>query len=267
MNRIRLTIEYDGTAYAGWQRQPNGLSIQEVIEAALQHIVGHPVQVVSSGRTDAGVHARGMVAHFETDRELPMSAYREGANAQLPTDIAITDAVPVPPEFHARYSARAKRYRYTLHSGATRSPLAARFSWHLRSPLDIESMRVAAAGLIGCHDFAAFRSSGCVAKTTVREIFAIHLKRHGAQLHIDVIGSGFLRNMVRVIVGTLVEVGRGKRTAEDVRQLLASGDRDRAGVTAPPQGLCLMQVWYDGEPATWIADLKPCKSCQKTLDN
>jgi len=267
MNRIRLTIEYDGTNYVGWQRQPNGLSIQEVVESALQQVVGHTVQVVSSGRTDAGVHARGMVAHFDTNFDLPMTAYREGVNAHLPVDIAITDAVVVSPEFHARYSALAKRYRYTLNIGATRSPLAARYSWHLRSPLDLESMRVAAAYLVGHHDFAAFRSSGCVAKSTVRDIFSIQIKTHGRMQYIDVIGSGFLRNMVRVIVGTLVEVGRGKRMTDEVQQLLVTCDRDRAGATAPPQGLCLMQVWYDGEPAQWRADLKPCKSCQKTLDN
>jgi len=267
MNRIRLTIEYDGTDYVGWQRQPNGLSVQEVVELALQQVVGHPVQIISSGRTDAGVHARGMVVHFDTSCVLPMTAYREGVNAHLPMDIVITDAMLVSPEFHARYSALAKRYRYTLSIGATRSPLASRFSWHLRSPLDIESMRVAAESLVGRHDFAAFRSSGCVAKSTIREIFSIRIKRHGRMQYIDVIGSGFLRNMVRVIVGTLVEVGRGKRTADEVRQLLVSCDRDRAGATAPPQGLCLMQVWYDGEPGCWSADLKPCKSCQKTLDN
>ncbi len=267
MNKIKLTIEYDGTAYVGWQRQPNGTSVQTLVEQALAEICGQTVQIVSSGRTDAGVHARGMVAHFETDRELPVSAFREGVNSHLPADIAVVAAERVSADFHARYDALAKRYRYSICMGPVRSPIHSRFSWHIKKDLVLVRMKQAASLLVGKHDFAAFRSSGCDARTTVREIFAVEIKKHGRMLHIDIIGSGFLRNMVRVIAGTLVEVGAGKRGPDEVRELLSGGQRELSGVTAPPQGLCLMQVWYEGDLDAWQAEIKPCKSCQKSLDN
>jgi tRNA pseudouridine38-40 synthase len=208
MRTIRLTIEYDGGAYSGWQFQANGLSVQEVVEGALAIVVGEKVRLISSGRTDAGVHARGMVAHFLTCRDLPLSAFREGVNRLLPRDVAI------------------------------------RTSWHIRSALDFNAMKAGAEALVGTHDFAAFRSSGCDARTTVRTIFSVEMSREGDLLHIDVKGSGFLRNMVRVMVGTLMEIGMGKRPALEVEQLLREGCRTRAGQTAPPCGLCLMEVWY-----------------------
>jgi tRNA pseudouridine38-40 synthase len=244
MRTIRLTIEYDGGAYSGWQFQANGLSVQEVVEGALAIVVGEKVRLISSGRTDAGVHARGMVAHFLTCRDLPLSAFREGVNRLLPRDVAIRDASESPDDFHARFDARGKWYRYTLHLGPVRSPLASRTSWHIRSALDFNAMKAGAEALVGTHDFAAFRSSGCDARTTVRTIFSVEMSREGDLLHIDVKGSGFLRNMVRVMVGTLMEIGMGKRPALEVEQLLREGCRTRAGQTAPPYGLCLMEVWY-----------------------
>jgi tRNA pseudouridine38-40 synthase len=266
MKKIKLTIEFDGTDYVGWQHQANGYSVQEAIEAALAKVLSQPVVIFSSGRTDAGVHARGMVAHFETEANLPLTAYREGVNSLLPRDIAIVDVEEVAADFHARYSALAKRYRYSLSLGEIRSPLANRYSWQINKPLDVDAMRKAAASLVGHHDFSAFRSSGCNAKTTIREIFSVEIKKHGRMLHVDIIGSGFLRNMVRVIAGTLVDVGRGKRHYSEVSKLLESGQRDFSVVTAPSQGLCLMQVWYEGDLAQWTASAKPCKSCQKSLD-
>ena len=266
MKKIKLTIEYDGTNYVGWQHQPNGPSVQDAVEKALGEVVDHSVQVISSGRTDAGVHARGMVVHFETPGNLPLKAYREGVNAKLPADISIVSAEAVDDDFHARYSARAKRYRYSFFLGDVRSPLCSRYSWHIKKTIDVDAMRTAAAYLVGQHDFAAFRSSGCDAKTTVREIFHTEFKKHGRMLHFDIIGSGFLRNMVRVIVGTLAEVGLGKRAIQEIGELLKAGNRDHAGVTAPPHGLSLMQVWYDGNLALWKNDVKACKSCQKSLD-
>jgi len=254
MTTIRLTLEYDGSAYAGWQRQPNGLSVQELVEDALAQIYRQPVTLISSGRTDAGVHALGMVAHFTAPRELPLSACREGVNTHLPADIVVTTAAVAADDFHARYSAVGKWYRYSIWQGEVRSPLRGRRAWHLRSPLDLEAMRTAAASLVGEHDFAAFRSSGCDAKTTRREIFAMRLVEEGELLQVDVAGSGFLRNMVRVIVGTLVEIGQGKRPVDSVTELLQSGDRTAAGVTAPPQGLCLMRVYYP-EDATDLGNL------------
>ncbi len=165
----------------------------------------------------------------------------------MPPDIAIVAADVVDPEFHARYSARAKWYGYRVWQGAVRSPLNGRQAWHLRDNLDLSLMQAAAADLVGEHDFAAFRASNCDAKTTRREIFAVALRQHGQLLQVDIAGSGFLRNMVRIIVGTLVEIGRGRRPVTAIRELLESGDRTAAGVTAPAQGLCLMQVMYSGE--------------------
>jgi tRNA pseudouridine38-40 synthase len=244
MKTIRLTIEYDGTAYVGWQIQANGLAVQQVVEEALTRLLGEPTRLISSGRTDAGVHALGMAAHFVAPRDLPLSAYREGLNRLLPADVAVREAAEVAADFHARFDAKGKWYRYSILHAPVRSPLAARTSWHLRGPLDEEAMREGAAALDGTHDFAAFRASGCDAATTVREIHAVELARQGNLLHIDVKGSGFLRNMVRIMVGTLVEIGQGKMSIAQLRELLRGGGREGAGKTAPPQGLCLMEVWY-----------------------
>jgi tRNA pseudouridine38-40 synthase len=244
MKTIRLTIEYDGTDFVGWQIQPNGRSVQEVLEQALAEVLGTEVRLHSAGRTDAGVHARGMMAHFETDRELPLAAYREGVNRLLPPDVAVREAAEAPAGFHSRFDARGKWYRYTLLRAPVRSPLNCRTTWHLRTPLDRAAMSRAAQAFVGRHDFAAFRAAGCDARTTVREIFSLQLEEQGELMFIDVRGDGFLRNMVRVMVGTLVEIGMGRRSESDVAQLLHAGCRQKAGRTAPAQGLCLMEVWY-----------------------
>jgi tRNA pseudouridine38-40 synthase len=242
--RIRLILEYDGTAYAGWQIQPNGLSVQAVVETALAQLTGEFARLHSSGRTDAGVHARGMVAHFTSGRELPLSAFREGLNRLLPADIAVRVATRVADDFHARFDATGKWYRYTLQTGAVRSPLQARTAWHVRGRLDLEAMRRAAAAFVGRHDFSAFRGAGCESQTSEREIFALEIAEAGELIHLDVKGEGFLRNMVRAMVGTLVEIGLGRRPVEDVAARLVDGRRVLCGRTAPPQGLCLMEVWY-----------------------
>lgn len=244
MRTILLTLEYDGTAYAGWQVQPNGLAVQEVVEKALAEILGHEVRIHSSGRTDAGVHARGMAAHFQTDSNLPLKAFREGVNTFLPQDIAIREVREMPAGFHARYSARGKWYRYTIYRSEVRSPLAARSAWYLRGSLDLDLMRAAAASLVGEHDFRAFRSSSCVAKTTIREIFRIDVTAADDFIYIDVRGSGFLKNMVRMLAGTIVDVGLGRRPMEDVATLVAGTDDMVCGQTAPAHGLCLQEVWY-----------------------
>ncbi len=244
MRTILMEIEYDGTAYVGWQVQANGLSVQGVVESALAQILRQKVRIHSSGRTDAGVHARGMAAHFQTESLLPLQAFREGVNHFLPGDVVIRTVQDMPEGFHARYSARGKWYRYTIYHHAVRSPLAARTAWHLRGPLDLEQMRQAAAYLVGEHDFQAFRSSGCVAKTSVREIFQVGIFAEGAFIHIDFRGSGFLKNMVRMLVGTLVEVGQGRRPATDLQKLLQGEAELACGPTAPPHGLCLEEVWY-----------------------
>ena len=240
---IKLIIEYDGTGYAGWQVQPNGLAVQQVMEEGLARLVKHPVKLFSSGRTDAGVHARGMVAAFRTETAIPVQAFRDGLNAFLPPDIAVRHAAEASADFDPRRDAKGKHYRYTILRAPCRAPLARLFAWHLRKPLDLERMRQAAALFVGEHDFASFRTSGCAAKTTVRRIDAVEVGQEGEFIHVDVQGSGFLRNMVRIMVGTLVEVGSGRLAPERVRQCLEEPGCS-AGPTAPPHGLCLVEVYY-----------------------
>jgi tRNA pseudouridine38-40 synthase len=244
MRTIRLTIEYDGTAYSGWQRQPNGLAIQQVVEEALCQLLGQKPDLRSSGRTDAGVHAGGMAAAFKTSANLPLKAFIDGTNRFLPEDIAILNAVEVPTGFKPISDALAKHYRYTILATPIRSPLRRFHAWHIREPLNVEAMRKAAVQFVGHHDFAAFRASNCSAKTTVRRIDSVEITVEGDTITIDVVGGGFLKNMVRVITGTLVEIGRGRFEPEYIQVLLQSGDRKQAGVTAPACGLCLMEVYY-----------------------
>ncbi|WP_224984940.1 tRNA pseudouridine(38-40) synthase TruA [Geomonas agri] len=247
MRNIKLIIEYDGTAYAGWQVQPNGLTIQEVMEKALAKMLGEHTTLHASGRTDAGVHARGMVACFKTERTMPLRAFREGLNSLLPNDIAVRDAVEVPLDFHPRFNAQAKHYRYTMLLDDLRSPLVRHTAWRVKGKLNIEAMREACKLFAGEHDFAAFRGANCAAKTTVRRIYSMELVQEGRLLHLDINGSGFLKNMVRIITGTLIDVGQGRLSAADVARLLKGGDRQNAGMTVPPQGLCLMQVFYPAQ--------------------
>jgi len=244
MSKIKLILEYDGGAYVGWQLQPNGLSIQQLVEDGLQQLCGEAIRVHSSGRTDAGVHARGMVCHFTPPRELPLSAWREGLNRFLPEDVSVRQAEVMDDDFHARYGAKGKHYRYTILRDPLRSPLQRRTSWQVSQSLNLEVMRAAAAELVGVHDFAAFRTSGCSAERTVREITSVALSENGPLLYLDFCGSGFLKNMVRMLVGTLVDIGRGKRPSEDIRGLLQGDAQVAPAMTAPPQGLCLMEVWY-----------------------
>ncbi|MRR54811.1 MAG: tRNA pseudouridine(38-40) synthase TruA [Deltaproteobacteria bacterium] len=244
MRTIKLTIEYDGTQYAGWQIQPNGLAVQEVLEKALSGLLEEKVRVFSSGRTDAGVHARGMVAAFQTERTIPVKAFREGLNSLLPPDIAIREAVEVPPGFNPRRDAVAKIYRYTIYNSPRRSPLNRYYVWRVGETLDLAVMQRAAALFVGEKDFAAFRASNCAAKTTVRRIYSLDIFRRDDMIVFDVRGSGFLKNMVRIMVGTLVEVGRGSMDMHEIESLFQELDRRKAGITAPPQGLCLVEVFY-----------------------
>jgi tRNA pseudouridine38-40 synthase len=243
MRQIKLIVEYDGTNYVGWQCQPNGIAVQQVLEEALAKLLREQARVSSSGRTDAGVHARGMVACFVTGRALPLAAYSDGLNCLLPPDIAITHAEEVPLGFNPRHDAKGKIYRYTIHRAPRRSPLARLSAWYLREELDLELMRRGAAYFVGEHDFAAFRTSGCAAKTTIRRIDAVTITAVGDLLHIDVSGSGFMRNMVRIMVGTLVAIGRGKMAPEQVKRCLTEPGA-AAGPTAPAHGLCLLEVFY-----------------------
>ena len=244
MPRLKLTLEYDGTAYVGWQRQLNGTSIQEVVERALSELLGAPISTLAAGRTDAGVHALGQVVAFDAPRTLPLSAYLRGLSALLPEDISVVGASEVPAEFDPRRDALGKRYRYLLSNRAVRSPLRRRTQWQLFGTLDIASMDAAARPLLGTHDFSAFRAANCEARTAVRTLRELTLLASGDVVQFELEGTAFLKHMVRTIVGTLVEVGRGQKPVPWAAEVLASRDRTRAGPTAPAHGLVLVDVRY-----------------------
>ncbi len=241
---IKLTLEYDGTDYVGWQLQPNGPSIQAELEKALSKLLKEPVRITGSGRTDAGVHAEGQVASFTTTKSVPLRAFVAGVNSLLPEDIAVRAAEEREPGFDARRSARGKIYRYRILNRPTRSPLWRRTAWELFRPLDVAAMQAAAPALLGRHDYSAFRASDCCARTTVREVRQARIERAGELIEVHLEATAFLKHMVRNIVGTLVEVGLGKREPGSLAQLLEGRDRTRAGVTAPAHGLCLVEVFY-----------------------
>ena len=245
MTTFKIVLSYDGTDYVGWQRQANGISIQALIEDALRVLDGCAVTVAGAGRTDAGVHALGQVASFTIARELSPDALLRAINAHLPPDIRALSAEEAPPGFHPRFGARRKTYRYRLWNGDVLSPFERAYAWHVPGPLDVEAMRAAARLLEGRHDFAAFQATGSAVATTEREIFQSTISNlQSAMLVYDVIGSGFLRHMVRIIVGSLVEVGRGRQPVEWIGAVIASRDRAAAGPTAPPHGLFLVGVEY-----------------------
>jgi len=244
MQSILLTIEYDGSNYSGWQRQPNGLAIQQVVEEALQKVTRHTINLRSSGRTDAGVHALAMPAVFQTPLTIPLAAYIEGTNRFLPCDIAIKNAIEVGSEFSPIRDAIAKHYRYTILNSKIRSPIFRLNAWHIRERLNIDSMKQAAKNFEGTHDFSSFRASNCGACTSKRRIDSIVIEEGNDFITIDVTGGGFLKNMVRIMTGTLVEIGKGRFTPDYINSLLQNPDRKKAGVTAPAHGLCLIKVYY-----------------------
>lgn len=244
MPRLKLTLEYDGTAYVGWQRQLNGLSVQEVVERALGELHGAPVTTEAAGRTDAGVHALGQVVAFDAPRALPLSAYLRGLSALLPADVSVVGAAEVAEDFDPRRDSLGKRYRYLISNRPVRSPLRRRTHWELFAPLDVAAMDEAARPLLGTHDFTAFRAANCEAPTTLRTLRELALVASLDVIQFEVEGTAFLKHMVRNLVGTLVEVGRGRRPVAWVAEVLASRDRTQAGPTAPPQGLVLVEVRY-----------------------
>jgi len=242
---VKLVLEYDGTRYVGWQVQPNGPSIQAEVERALATLHKTPRRVTAAGRTDAGVHARGQVVSFPEERPLPLAAYVKGMNALLPEDVAVRSASVEPDGFDARRSARGKRYRYVIDNVATRAPLGRLQAWQLFGLLDVGAMREAAAHLVGRHDFAAFQAADCACEHAVREVRRLDvLGEAGGRIELVFEATAFVKHMVRNVVGTLVEVGQGRRLPGSLPALLASLDRREAGPTAPPQGLCLEEVFY-----------------------
>jgi tRNA pseudouridine38-40 synthase len=257
--RLKLILEYEGTAYHGWQLQPGLDTIQGRLEDALGRLAGRPVRVTGAGRTDTGVHALGQVASCAGTWRLDDATLRRALNALLPADIAVRTVETAPPDFDPRRAARSKTYRYTLLRQATRSPLLARFSVHAPAPLDLAAMREAGAALVGRHDFSAFRAGTCAAATPVRTLTRVEWRTDGPLWHLEIDGNAFLQHMVRIIVGTLLEVGRGARPPAALAEILASRDRRRAGKTAPPQGLCLVAVAY--APAAGEALANPGDSC------
>jgi tRNA pseudouridine38-40 synthase len=243
---LRLLLEYDGTRYHGWQRQADAATIQQTIEEALARLTREPITLTGSGRTDAGVHALGQVANFRTTSPIPLKAFHDGLNSMLPPDIAVLQAAEAAPDFHARKSAAAKTYTYRILNRMNRSPLQRHYAWWLSQPLDLAALEKAAAGLLGSHDFTAFRASGSDNQNPVREILAAAWRAgEGGWLNFTITATGFLRGMVRSLVGTMVEVGRGKAPPERLAELLVTRARHLAGPTAPPQGLYLVEVFYE----------------------
>ena len=244
---IKLTLQYDGTDYVGWQRQAEGVSIQGLLEDALRPIEGAPVTVHGAGRTDAGVHAAGQVASVTLTATLDVSTLARALNAVLPVDLRVVDAEEMPAGFHARFSATGKIYQYRIVNAPFVSPFVRRYVWHVIPTLDKDAMRRASNILVGTHDFAAFRAIGTPVASTVRTIRRLEWREQLDSLFVmEVEGDGFLRHMVRSIAGTLVEIGWGRWPPEAMHDILDSRDRARAGTTAPPQGLFLMSVMYEG---------------------
>jgi len=244
---MRLLLEYDGTAYAGWQRQPDAPTIQAALEDAAARLLQTPHRVVGAGRTDAGVHALGQVAHLTTDSLLTPQRIRDGLNALTPPDIVVRGVAEAPATFHARRDARLRVYRYVVLTRAVPSALWRHRAHHVAGPLDIEGMRVGALTLEGRHDFSAFRVTGTSTASAVCTITALHVERRGRFLTVTIAADRFLRQMVRRIVGTLLQVGGGARPVGDVAAILASGDNQRAGPAAPACGLYLVRVVYEGD--------------------
>jgi len=241
---ISLVIEYEGTNYHGWQCQPNGMTIEEIVRRAIERIVDHPVKLHGAGRTDAGVHAFGQVVNFLTDKNIPLVNIERGLNSMLPSDIRVRSARQQELSFHARYSARSKTYMYSIHNAPRFSPFSVRYSWHYPFSLDNALMNSAIKTIVGTHDFSSFKKKNEPYRSCEREVLKAGVIKRGPFIYIIIEATGFLRYMVRNIVGTLVLVGAGKITADGFQAVIDARDRDRAGPTAPPQGLFLRRVTY-----------------------
>ncbi len=240
-----MIVEYDGTNYAGWQRQSNALAVQQVLEEKLEKLTGERIVLHGASRTDAGVHALGQSAHFDTESRIPGEKFSYALNALLPHDIRVSLSEDAASDFHARFSSKGKRYRYLFWDAPHAGALNRNTHAHSIYPLDVQRMRAEADALIGTHDFAAFAASGSVVKDTVRTIWKAELTRDGHEVKLIVEGSGFLYNMVRIIAGTLRDVGSGKLEPGALARAIETGDRLDLGVTAPAHGLTLMKVFYE----------------------
>lgn len=244
MRNIKLTIEYDGTNYAGWQRQNNAVTIQQKVEEAIRDVTGKVSEVIGSSRTDSGVHAKGFVCNFLTESKIPSEKFKKALNSFLPEDIVILQSEEVEISFHARFNSIGKRYEYTIITGDQRPAIGRNYMYYFYRKLDIENMRSASKYILGTHDFSAFKNAGSSVKTSVRTIKEINIVEDGNMIRFIVMGDGFLYNMVRIIVGTLLEVGTGRFKPEYVVDILKSKDRSKAGKSVPANGLCLKEVFY-----------------------
>lgn len=244
MRRIRTIISYDGTNYVGWQVQPNGISVQELLEKALNELTGEMIRVEGSGRTDSGVHARAQVAHFDTNARMSADKFAVAMNMHLPPDIRVLYSEECGEDFHARFSAKRKEYAYTVQLGPHADVFTRTTALHLHYMPDIDAMQQAAHAVLGTHDFNGFKCTGSAMENTVRTVTKSEWVRNGNYLVYRVEGNGFLYNMVRILVGTMLEIGSGKRPVTDVQKAIETGKRSDAGATAPAHGLCLVRVVY-----------------------
>ena len=244
MRNIKLVIEYDGKSFNGWQKQPNKLNIQGEIEKAIGEITGEEIELIASGRTDAGVHSLGQVANFKTNSKIDIEKFPYAINSKLKKSIVIKSAEEVPERFHSRYSVHSKTYRYTINNSKFGTALYRDMEYHFPIKLDENKMQEAAKYFEGEHDFKAFKASGTSSKSSVRIIYKAVIKRQDDRVIIELTGNGFLYNMVRIIAGTLVDVGIGKIEPEEIKNIIEEKDRKKAGKTLPARGLCLLEVQY-----------------------
>lgn len=242
--RIKLCLSYDGTDFCGWQRQRNGVSVQQTVEDAVYNLTGEKVTVTASGRTDAGVHAKGQVAHFDTNANIPPEKFYKALNTFLPNGVKALSSEKASDNFNARKNAKRKTYEYSLYLSDTELPLKERYGTRVYGNIDIEKMRSAARLIEGEHDFKAFSATGGSVKTTVRTVYGITVAKSGEDIKITVCGSGFLYNMVRIIAGALVKAGKGEISESDILKALETGNRELLGETLPAKGLCLLKVEY-----------------------
>ncbi len=248
MKNIKLIIEYEGSNYSGWQRQDDVNTIQEEIEKALEKTIKEKIKIIGSGRTDKKVHALGQVANFITTARMPGERYKHALKEYLPEDITIIDSQEVSLDFHSRFDAKKKIYKYIVYNGKLPRALYKRFSYHCPYDLDIEAMRLASKYLIGSHDFESFKPTESVTHTTIKTIYSIDINKKEDIVEFTIEGKSFLHNMVRIIVGTLLYVGRGKIPKEELPLIMGAKSREKAGPTVPPQGLYLKKVFYDKKP-------------------
>jgi len=245
MRNVKLIVEYDSTRFYGWQKQPNLITVQGELEKAIFKLIKEKVKLIGSGRTDKGVHARGQVVNFHTNATIHPSRYSFALNTKLPDDIFIRKSEEADVKFHSRYSATGKEYKYVIYNNELRSPILRNYSYHVEYGLDLQKMRRASEKFLGTHDFSAFMSTGSSIRDTVRTIHDINIIEKDKLIEISFLGNGFLYNMVRIMVGTLVEIGSNRRDIEDIPLIIKSKNRKKAGHTAPAQGLYLERVFYD----------------------